>query len=209
MARTAIYRAASPSRTFSLTVFSSEKMMNEDKIENSKINSKINEEYAARVAFAKGRLAAVVITQLWLWFAFLRSRTAWDTGSLGPILLVISSLAGVYWVIRAAWNREPVWLTSTLLLCIFSGIVLSFANMYWHYGTGQNFSITLSRLDAIYFALGTLTTAGTGAIYAKSQVVIGIVSWQIVIDLLFVSGAIALGVTRLAESGKSDSKNQI
>jgi hypothetical protein len=39
----------------------------------------------------------------------------------------------------------------------------------WGFGTRTNFNTNLSHFDAIYFALGTLTTVGAGTIEATMK----------------------------------------
>jgi hypothetical protein len=46
------------------------------------------------------------------------------------------------------------------ILCSFA----AFSYIYWAHGTAKDFSVSLTHLDAFYFALGTFTTAGTGNI---------------------------------------------
>jgi hydrogenase maturation factor len=83
---------------------------------------------------------------------------------------------------------------------IFSILVATFSTLYWNYGSAANFSVSLTRLDAVYFAIGTLTTAGTGTIAAISQTARGIQTVQMILDLVLVVFAVTLvlGLSRLA-----------
>lgn len=61
---------------------------------------------------------------------------------------------------RRLANNLIVWWIGNLFLML----AITFALVCWAIGTTANFSIELSRMDALYFALGTLTTAGTSTI---------------------------------------------
>jgi hypothetical protein len=75
-------------------------------------------------------------------------------------------------------------------------ITVEFATLYWSIGTTANFNVELSRIDAIYFALGTLTTAGTGTIAPTSDLARAIVGGQMILDLVFVAYVLTVTVTR-------------
>jgi bacteriorhodopsin len=66
------------------------------------------------------------------------------------------------------------------------------------YGTTSNFSVQLSHLDAIYFSVGTLTTAGTGNIVATSEIARGIQTIQMILDLILVVFAVTLVLSALS-----------
>jgi voltage-gated potassium channel len=82
---------------------------------------------------------------------------------------------------------------------VFLLIVESFADLYWIMGTTANFSVELSRWGAIYFALGTLTTAGTGTIAPTSDFARALVSGQMLLDLGFVTYVLGIAVARWGE----------
>ena len=73
-----------------------------------------------------------------------------------------------------------------------------FSVIYWTYGTSGNFSTRLTHLDAIYFTMGTLSTAGTGSIAPVSQLARGLQTLQMLLDLGFLLVAVTLVVGRLA-----------
>lgn len=70
-------------------------------------------------------------------------------------------------------------------------------------GSTSNFSIYLSRLDAVYFAVGTLTTAGTGNISATSDLARGLQTIQMALDLVLVVFAVGLILPRLSLKAKN------
>ena len=88
------------------------------------------------------------------------------------------------------------WYVAFLVANAFLLITVEFATLYWVIGTRPNFNPELSRWDATYFALGTLTTAGTGTIAPISDLARALVSGQMVVDLLFVAGALTIAVAR-------------
>jgi hypothetical protein len=88
------------------------------------------------------------------------------------------------------------WYVAFLVANAFLLITVEFATLYWVIGTRPNFNPELSRWDAIYFALGTLTTADTGTIAPISDLARALVSGQMVVDLLFVAGALTIAVAR-------------
>jgi len=115
-------------------------------------------------------------------------------------LLIFAALYGiVYAILLARQSAVPIWVVVVTVLNVVLLVVVIFAVLYWHYGTTPNFNVTLSRLDALYFTLGTLSTAGTGSIYPSSELARGLVSAQMAADLLLFAVAVALVVTRLGE----------
>jgi len=79
------------------------------------------------------------------------------------------------------------------LLSTLSLLLVTFSWFYWEYGDTANFTRPLTHLDALYFTLGTLTTAGTGSFAATSQTAVGIQTAQMAVDLtltLFVAGVV-------------------
>jgi hypothetical protein len=94
------------------------------------------------------------------------------------------------------------WVLAAVLANAFLLVWCDFAIIYWNIGTAKNFGTPLTHLDAIYFSLGTLTTAGTGRILAKSELATVVVTAQMLIDLLLFSVVITLGISRLGEGLK-------
>jgi hypothetical protein len=83
---------------------------------------------------------------------------------------------------------------------IAGGFVSAFAAIYVqlsHDSPGSCFSAPLTKLDAIYFTLGTLSTAGTGDLAAVSEQCRAIVSAQLVAGFVVVTIAVAGLVSRL------------
>ncbi len=72
-----------------------------------------------------------------------------------------------------------------------------------------SFNLPLSRVDAVYFALGTFTTTGTGRFVAQSSLAELLVSGQVVLGWGFVAVLLALPVPRAAAAHKSRSNGRI
>ena len=89
---------------------------------------------------------------------------------------------------------------SALFINAFLVLTGSFSFLYWSYGSLVNFSTSLTRLDAVYFALGTLTTAGTGNISATSEASRFIQSLQMFLDLGLMVLAVSLVIARFTSS---------
>ncbi|MBO0808091.1 MAG: two pore domain potassium channel family protein [Actinobacteria bacterium] len=63
-------------------------------------------------------------------------------------------------------------------------------------GTTRNFTIRLSHLDSFYFALGTLSTAGTGNISAISETTRRLQAAQMGVDLILIGFVVTLFLAR-------------
>ena len=79
-----------------------------------------------------------------------------------------------------------------------SALTATFATLYWNYGLRPNFTQQLNHLDAIYFTIGTLTTAGTGTISAVSQTARTLQSLQMVLDLGLIVFAVGLAIAEIS-----------
>lgn len=95
------------------------------------------------------------------------------------------------------------------LVLLFTGLtlVINFAYLYWTHGTVHDFSQPLSHTDALYFALGTLSTAGTGTISATSETSRGLVSLQMAVDILLLVVAVGMAISRLAAGSGAAARN--
>jgi len=80
-----------------------------------------------------------------------------------------------------------------------STITWIFALLYLGFGAiPGNFGQRFSNWDALYFALGIFTTAGTGRLAPISEVARILVACQYIVDIVFVLGVVALGISRLS-----------
>lgn len=88
----------------------------------------------------------------------------------------------------------PIYLDVAYYLMAFT---ILFMVSYWNCGGGHNFNMHLTRLDAAYFTIGTLSTAGTGNIVPTSELARALQALQMALNLVFLSIAVALVVARL------------
>jgi hypothetical protein len=106
----------------------------------------------------------------------------------------------IYYTTRVSLlKRATTWHQVTLLADCLILIVVYFASIYSLIRANGNFNIPLSRVDAIYFSLGMLTTAGTGNIVPQSDLARGMVSIQMVFDFIFVAITVVIAITNLSE----------
>jgi len=131
---------------------------------------------------------------LWFWqFALSDPRPV----GTGYILEAIFQIAPpVIWLVWSCFHRFRPVITALVLIYLFSLVLQLFSYIYWSYGSTKNFSIGLSHLDSFYFALGTLTTAGTGSISAISETARRLQTLQMGLDLASFGFALALVVAR-------------
>lgn len=84
-----------------------------------------------------------------------------------------------------------------------------FAMAYWmlsvHYP--NSFTEPLTKVDALYFAMATLSTTGYGDIAAKQQLARATVTLQMAIDLLVLAVLLTVTISK-ASSRKNDSPTQ-
>jgi hypothetical protein len=59
-----------------------------------------------------------------------------------------------------------------------------FASLYLAYGSKHDWSNSLTQVDAVFVALGTLTTAGTSGISAKSEAARALVASQMAVGII-------------------------
>jgi hypothetical protein len=150
----------------------------------------------------------LTLVQAYLWVGFLvqRSRLA-----AGPALVTNDAQAiafGVVTIIAAVVLDMGKVRIVAALLWTWLLLIVDFSYFYWSHGTAQNFSEPLSHLDAIYFAVGTLTTAGTGGITATSSSARGLQLLEMVLGLALIAFALAVVINRFAV-GVNASKDSV
>jgi hypothetical protein len=135
-----------------------------------------------------------------MWISYMLN----DNRSGLPLPLIILwyffLIAAVGLPIQSVMNKDS--LSSIALTLIFSVVyfLAFFSALYWSYGTSSNFNVPLTHFDALYFALGTLSTAGTGTINATSELARGLQAAQMTLDLALVVFALGLVVARFTSS---------
>jgi hypothetical protein len=125
----------------------------------------------------------------------------------GCALLLITTVFYAEWVVI---KYSVAGLVSEAA-CGTLGVLSLFAYLYWLLGSLRpaSFSLPLSRVDAVYFTLGTFTTTGTGRFAAQSSLAELLVCWQIVLGWGFVAVLVALLVPRVAAARKRLSNGRI
>lgn len=141
-----------------------------------------------------------IITQLPAWLIFIVAGRV----SAGAFMLIgvlaVMCMWSIYYTTRVSLlKRATTWHQVTLLADCLILIVVYFASIYSLIRANGNFNIPLSRVDAIYFSLGMLTTAGTGNIVPQSDLARGMVSIQMVFDFIFVAITVVIAITNLSE----------
>lgn len=145
-----------------------------------------------------GRSASAVV-----WALFASAMVACCAGAL---YLVATALYAEWWVIKYG-------IAGLVSAAACGGVaVLSvFAYVYWLLSrlVPASFNLPLSRVDAVYFTLGTFTTTGTGRFAAQSSLAELLVCCQVVLGWGFVAVFVALLVPRAAAAYKSRSTGRI
>jgi len=138
----------------------------------------------------KPRILLHLLIQVAFWSFLFEPRGAY-TGLTTIAPWAIGIVLGIFSLIQGG-VLLGIFETIVNIEFVFSMLLALFSTLYWNYGSATNFSIILSRLDAVYFAIGTLTTAGTGNIAPISQTARGIQALQMILDLGLVVFAITL-----------------
>lgn len=117
-------------------------------------------------------------------------------GGLGFVaVFALISVFGVVQLVRAA-RSERLGVLVMAFIVVVSSILGNFAQIYWGYGTGGNFNEHITRFRAVYFAIGTLSTAGSGDIVAVSTAAQATQMAQQVVDLLLLAFGVGALVAR-------------
>lgn len=96
-----------------------------------------------------------------LWFVEF-AQTERFTPAWVVLAFTFQVISAIIFIIRVSYrNFRPV-MAGLALVYTFSVALQAFSYLYWEWETTQNFNILLTHFDSFYFALGTLTTAGTG-----------------------------------------------
>jgi hypothetical protein len=95
--------------------------------------------------------------------------------------------------------------------CGAVAVLSLFAYVYWLVSSLRSaaFNLPLSRVDAIYFTLGTFTTTGTGRFAPQSALAELLVCCQVVLGWGFVAILVALLVPRVIAARKRLSSGRI
>jgi DNA-binding transcriptional regulator YhcF (GntR family) len=150
----------------------------------------------------RGDTAAVfsmAAQQPYLWLIFFTSQRSTFRGSEIVVVSVMIAVTAIG-ILLTIGDTAPGILLG--LVYALSALTFEFSGLYWGYGKMPNFSVSLTRLDAIYFSVGTLTTAGTGDISATSELSRGLQTAQMGLDFALVVFAVAIVTPRLIRHTK-------
>jgi hypothetical protein len=153
----------------------------------------------ARIALYLFIAGYIVFLPIRLWFFQFELRIRGSSISLAYIVEVVIIqiiLFGILPLFVSCFFRFRPLLTGILLAYVLSLLLQFFSYAYWTYGTKQNFNVSLSHLDSFYFALGTLTTAGTGSISATSETARGYQALQMGLDIVLVGFVVVVILAR-------------
>jgi hypothetical protein len=132
----------------------------------------------------------------WGKFLFAVKRIPQDGLNIGIISVSVATpIAAVIYFLK---RKSSGWAVAVMFVAALLAVIGAFAWIYWDSGSVNNFSVKLSHLDAVYFALGTLTT-GSGNIAATSELSRTIQTIQLVLDLLLMGFAAGIVFGRFAE----------
>ena len=113
-----------------------------------------------------------------------------DGALLRNTALALLGVAAVAWIVvrqvRGTGSRE---LTALQLIVLLQVVTIAFSLAYYSlavHAQGQ-FEGIATRLDALYFTLATMTTAGFGDIRPMGQLARGLVSAHLAFDVVFLA----------------------
>jgi hypothetical protein len=148
-----------------------------------------------RTILANNLAVVAAALEALVWWAFTATRVrvpSSPTFVAGYTVLAVALIVSV-----VLFRDRPLY---ALAIIVFLGSVALtdlFSVLYWQYGSRANFNIPLSHLDAVYFTLGTLSTAGTGNIVAIRETSRAIQLVQMGVDFGFTLLATGILVSRL------------
>src|SRR5437763_10545005 len=160
--------------------------------------------WATRIPLRRIAVVYFTLGQAYVWWQFLtltpgRSRTLPEIVAPAVLEIGVALLIAFYVILGA---RSLVWAILATLNAVVL-LVLDFSIWYASIGTTANWSPRLTRLDGLALALGTLTTAGAPGITPHSELARGIITVQLVVDILAVIVLFGLFVGRLASRWRS------
>lgn len=146
----------------------------------------------------------------WLYYFLLIDRNngssyGWlsaDTVSL--IIAIFGTFATVlvaYWTVRLA--RMGTSSTSVVVMFAIATVtnaIYTFAVVYYRFGLDDNWTVKLTRLDALFVAAGTLTSGGTGDIQPRSEVARGLLLGEMGVGIIAFTAVIAIVIERMTRT---------
>lgn len=150
-----------------------------------------------------------ILSLILMWFEYSKGEIK-HSNPLSLVLVVTLIAIAIYLGIITLTRRTASKLLIVSQIAFGASIILwAFSVLYLYNGSVTNFSCRLSRLDALYFALGIFTTAGTGSLAPISELSRFLVACQYVVDIVFIIGIITLALARIADMFKSKAQNSM
>jgi voltage-gated potassium channel len=146
-------------------------------------------------------------------FATSGSAMAWIVFALVMLACCAGAAVLVTAVVYAEWVVIKYGVIGLIVAaaCGMSGVLSMFADAYWSLASliPASFNLPMSRVDAVYFTLGTFTTTGTGRFSPQTPGAELLVCSQVVLGWGFVAVLVALLVPRAAAAYKRQSNGRI
>jgi hypothetical protein len=165
----------------------------------SKDDSELSGGFLAFLAFS------ALVTQFLSWGPFFVNSQRVQPGPQIFGLDFILVGVNVWVLVRLSMLRANLVVVGAFTLGTVSQLLGAFSYLYWSFGSRANFNMILTHLDAVYFTLGTLTTAGTGSIAATSEAARYIQSLQMLLDLGLMVFAVGIVISRFSSPKETDS----
>jgi hypothetical protein len=141
------------------------------------------------------------------------SSAVWAVFASAMLACCVGAVYLISTVLYAEWVVIKYGVTGLVsaAACGAMAVLTAFAYLYWLLESLRpaSFNLRLSRVDAIYFTLGTFTTTGTGRFVAQSTLAELVASCQVVLGWSFVAVLVALLVPRVAAARKRLSNGRI
>ena len=122
-------------------------------------------------------------------------------GVLAGVLLSVVALVGVVMMVftevRSAQRRLTGW--QLVLALEIALVVFSFTYYVVASNDPEQFADLSTRLDAVYFSTATAATVGYGDVHPVGQLARGLVTGQMVFNIVFIAAVVNLARERMSE----------
>jgi hypothetical protein len=141
------------------------------------------------------------------------SPMAWTLFAVAMLACCMGAVYLITTVVYAEWVVIKYGIVGLVaqVACGAVAVLSLFAYLYWLLSSLRpaSFNLPLSRVDTVYFTLGTFTTTGTGRLAPQSSLAELLVCCQVVLGWGFVAILVALLVPRAAAARKRLSNGRI
>jgi hypothetical protein len=147
------------------------------------------------------RLLAIPLAVLVIYFVLPVDPGEAPLGVLTGLLVSFGALAAVVRVIALETRGSQRRLTGWHLVVVLEIALVAFSFTYFLIETRDpdQFTGIATRLDALYFATATVATVGYGDAHATGQLARGVVTANMVFNLVFIAAVVNLGKERFSE----------